>query len=331
MAPIVTAAHTARSALHRLRCAFAVAASALACATHAAPSGDCPPAATPPSAEQVQAGMEAASDRGFLWRVVKGGRTSYLYGTIHAARLDWMFPGPALRRSLAASDTVALELDMLDPQLQGALADAVRNARRTELPAALAGRLRARIEAECGDPAAFEALAPELQVATLGALLARRDGLDPSYGVDLMLAMVARGAGKPVLSLETPALQVRALQTDTPAETITLVAEALDDIESPRARQTLTRLVTAWADGDWDTLSTYERWCECVRTPSQRALLRRLLDDRNPRIAAAIDRAHARGQRVFAAVGALHMSGPRGLPALLAARGYRVERIPLGS
>jgi uncharacterized protein YbaP (TraB family) len=31
---------------------------------------------------------------------------------------------------------------------------------------------------------------------------------------------------------------------------------------------------------------------------------------------------------VFAAVGALHMTGPQGLPRLMAARGYLVERIP---
>jgi len=30
---------------------------------------------------------------------------------------------------------------------------------------------------------------------------------------------------------------------------------------------------------------------------------------------------------VFAAVGSLHMIGPKGLPALLAERGYRIERI----
>jgi uncharacterized protein YbaP (TraB family) len=55
--------------------------------------------------------------------------------------------------------------------------------------------------------------------------------------------------------------------------------------------------------------------------------MKRVLDDRNPGLAASIDALHLGGKRVFAAVGSLHMIGPRGLPALLARRGYRVEPI----
>ena len=55
--------------------------------------------------------------------------------------------------------------------------------------------------------------------------------------------------------------------------------------------------------------------------------MKRLLDDRNPASPTRIDALHAGGQRVFAAVGSLHMIGPNGLPALMGERGYRVERI----
>ena len=43
--------------------------------------------------------------------------------------------------------------------------------------------------------------------------------------------------------------------------------------------------------------------------------------------AARIDSLHASGQPVFAAVGSLHLVGRLGLPALLAERGYKVERV----
>jgi uncharacterized protein YbaP (TraB family) len=54
--------------------------------------------------------------------------------------------------------------------------------------------------------------------------------------------------------------------------------------------------------------------------------MKRLLDDRNPLLASAIESLHASGRQVFAAVGSLHMIGPSGLPALLRQRGYKVEQ-----
>src|SRR5687767_15977641 len=77
----------------------------------------CPPAAQAPTPEQAQAGMKAARDRGFLWRVQKDGRSSWLFGTVHIAKPDWMYPGPALLGALRASGLVAVELDVLDPDI----------------------------------------------------------------------------------------------------------------------------------------------------------------------------------------------------------------------
>jgi uncharacterized protein len=91
----------------------------------------------------------------------------------------------------------------------------------------------------------------------------------------------------------------------------------------------LLRLANAWAASDLRTLQTYEAWCDCVKTPVDRAALVRLLDDRNPGLADGIAALHASGKHVFAAVGSLHMIGPIGLPALMAKRGFSVERVPL--
>ena len=70
--------------------------------------------------------MPSAKDHGFLWRVARDGRSSYLYGTIHAAKAEWMFPGPLTLAALAASDTLALELDVLDPDVQAGSRRALR-------------------------------------------------------------------------------------------------------------------------------------------------------------------------------------------------------------
>jgi uncharacterized protein YbaP (TraB family) len=291
------------------------------------PKTSCPPEPTPLAADRVAAGMRDARDRGFLWRIARDGRTSHLYGTIHAARAEWMFPGPRTAAALAASDTLALELDLLDADVQARLASALRASGAKALPSSLAARLERRLVAECMDPATWRALAPELQVASLAVMAARREGLDPSYAVDLVLALVARDLGKKTVSLETPETQISALLMPTAPATVELVSSSLDELESGRARPLLLRLATAWSSSDVAELERYERWCNCLNTAAERAAMKRILDDRNPALAAAIDALHAGGESVFAATGSLHMVGPNGLPALLRRLGYTVEAV----
>ena len=44
-------------------------------------------------------------------------------------------------------------------------------------------------------------------------------------------------------------------------------------------------------------------------------------------MAERIEALHGEGKRVLVAVGALHMTGEQGLPRLMAARGFTVERL----
>jgi len=311
-----------------LRIALAALVSTLLCtAALAQAPADCPPVAAEPTPAQLEAGAREARDHGFLWRISRDGRSSWLFGTLHVAQLAWAFPGPAQRDALARSDTLALELDLLDPTMQQRMAQVLAAQAKVTLPAPLQARLDRLARAECLPPQALAALAPEMQVAVLATLVGRRDGFDAAYGIDAVLAGYGRAAKLDVVSLETPELQARALQLGSPAETIELVEGALTELESGGARAALRRMARIWADGDLAELQRYESWCECVKTAADRASLVRLLDERNPKLADSIAQLHAVGQRVFAAVGSLHMIGPTGLPALMAQRGYRVERI----
>jgi uncharacterized protein YbaP (TraB family) len=304
---------------------IAAASAAVACAQ--APEPTCPPTPQQPTSEQIQAGMRAARDHGFLWRITKDGHDSWLFGTLHVGKFDWAFPGPRVLAALKRSDTIALEIDELDPQMQARMTRTMAAQTRTPLPAAMQLRLDKVAQAECVPPEALAALAPEMQIAALTTLIGRRDGLDPGYGADLYLAGWGHGSKRSVVSLETPELQLKLLQADTPAETIEFVDTSLADMEDGKARPTLLHVAQVWADGNWAALSAYESWCDCLKTASDRADMARMLDERNPGMADGIAALHASGQKVFAAVGSLHMIGPQGLPALMAQRGYRVEQI----
>ena len=91
----------------------------------------------------------------------------------------------------------------------------------------------------------------------------------------------------------------------------------------------MARLAAAWERGDLDEIADYARWCECVANDKDRQLMQRLNDDRNPALADGIEALHREGRQVFAAVGALHMTGPQALPTLMRARGFAVQRVPL--
>ena len=298
------------------------------CAIAQGTGPNCPPTPAPLSNEQVRVGMRDARDHGFLWRIRKNDVTSHLYGTVHVARLAWMFPGPKVRAALVASDTLALELDPLDPSIQRRMAEGMAaRAAAVELPAALRARLALRLRAECLSETSLDGFGPEMRVAMLSVAAARRDGLEAVYGIDVFLAGLARGAGKRVVSLETPQEQLQALHMPTVPEALAMVESGLAELEGGRARPMLMRIVQAWADADHDTLMHYDDWCECRGTAADVAAMKRLLDDRNPALAERIDALHAGGAPVFAAVGSLHMTGPLGLPALLAQRGFTVERV----
>ncbi len=179
----------------------------LAGALHAPAVADCPPPARAPTPEQVQTGQREARDRGLLWRFEKDGRAGWLYGTLHVGKLAWAFPGPGISRALRAADTVALELDPTDPALGPALAAAGEDLRQREsqqgLPPALRERLRALAGTACVNNPAFTAQPLLLQALALTVLSARRDGLDPAFGQEAMLAGFARASGKALVSLET--------------------------------------------------------------------------------------------------------------------------------
>lgn len=316
-----------RARLSLMRFLFAILLSVSATAAAAEPPAVCPPAARQPSPAEIEVGTKAARDRGFLWRATKDGRTSYLYGTIHVGRIEWMFPGPKVLAAVRSSDLVALELDLLDPALGELIRKGTAADPRRDLAIGLKERLRAQLRAACLPDELLATTSPVMIATTLTAMSARGAGLDPAYAVDVVYAGLARQLQKPVSSLETVELQLGLLVGQSPHETELAVASALSDLETGTATPMIERMAAMWAEGRLDELENYEKWCECLENEDDRQMMKRMLDDRNPGLARAIDALHTSGRRVFGAVGSLHMIGKTGLPALLAERGYRVERV----
>jgi uncharacterized protein YbaP (TraB family) len=289
-----------------------------------ASAASCPPALPSPTAEQWQAARR--DDRGLLWNLQRDGRTAYLYGTLHVGRPEWMTPGPRVAAALDRSEVLALEIDPTDADVQREMA-APLGTEAPVLSPALKDRLARQVAAACLPAGALDGMHPAMQALMLDVLEARWAGLDPSFAQELALARRARDAGHRIVSLESVALQKKALLPDSPVETLAMVEQTLRQLESGSERATTSRLAEAWAKGDLATLEDYERWCDCVHDEHERAAMRALNDERNPALAERIDALHREGRPLFAAVGALHMTGTQSLLRLLAARGFRIKRI----
>jgi uncharacterized protein YbaP (TraB family) len=289
----------------------------------------CPPSLQPPTTEQVQAARKSTRDRGVLWKITRDGATSHLYGTVHVGKLDWAIPGPNLGAALGASDTIALEIDPTDPALAARMT--MPAAAAPALPPALQQRLARRLDAACLAPPLREHIErqhPILRAVTLALLEARWEGLDVSYGQEILLAGFGRATQRRIVSLETPESQLAMMLPDSARELNATIASLLDQLDDGAVRRSVVRLGAAWERGDLALFEDYERWCECVRDASDRKLMHRLLDERNGPMAERIEALHREGKgKLFAAVGTLHMIGPQGLPALLRARGFTVERV----
>ena len=293
-----------------------------------AAQGSCPPA--PPRADTLHAEQLQADvrDRGFLWRLEQDGRVSWLYGTVHASRIEWVVPGPRIQAALAASDVVALELDPADPELARVFATPADPARAQRVAAGLRPRIEKLATRSCLPGEQVAQMRPMLQLAMLSLSEARRDGFHPELGVDAVLWGLARSQGKPVVALETPALQLAALTPVSEADERAILERSVQDLESGESRPLLTRMLQAWAQGDAAALESYPQWCRCMDTPAERRFLQQMNDDRNEQIAGKLVALHAGGQRFFAAVGALHMTGPKALNLLLRSQGFQVQRVP---
>ncbi len=287
----------------------------------------CPPPPQIPTEAQAADAARAAQDRGFLWSVQRDGKTSYLYGTLHVGKLAWAMPGPRVAKALRASQVLAMELDVSDPRVQQQMAALVRSDGPSSLSAEAQAQLREAAKALCVDWDTLGPLRPEFQLTTLLMTLARYEDLDAGFGSEVALAAMAPHLGLPTRSLETGTEQVAALSAASSAELAEWVQTGVNDLRTDKARRQLRKLSRVWADSDIQRLERYPHWCECEGTAAERAVLDRVVKQRNVTLAERIDALIRQEGPAFVAVGALHMVGSHGLPALLKARGFTVKQV----
>lgn len=272
----------------------------------------------------------AAEPRLPLWEARGGGRTVYLFGSIHVCTAACFPLGRSVLERFERSDALVVELDPGSADVgQTLLAEGVLPAGETldtKLGRSRLERLRRAAEMLGLSPEMLGSFRPWLLSATLSLQAAQQAGFNPANGVDLWLMSRARDRRKPLIELETMARQIQALSAGSDAEQIDALDRVIDLILNGKIGQTLAGMISAWKVGDAEALHRFIM----EDMPDDSVLTRELLERRNHEMAERILQAAAQGQRLFVTVGAAHMVGREGLPELLRRAGMTVRQLRAG-
>lgn len=279
-----------------------------------------------PAAAQAQPASPPYMASPSLWHIKSGPSEVYLLGAVHVLPANVHWRTPQIERALSRSDVFVFEVpedaqsvqklqgmiqargylppdqklrDKLDPQ---ALADYDAAVAASGLPAAAVDRERPWLAGI------------QLMFAQMGKL-----NYDPGNGVDSSLMQEAAKNHRSMRYFETIAEQFALLAPDDPKLELQEFESGLKDLRDMAGE--VQPMIKAWGEGDQAKLDELING-DLDTFPEAR---KQLLDDRNrrwvPKIEAMLKEKHV----FFIAVGAGHLTGATGVPALLRADGYKVE------
>jgi uncharacterized protein YbaP (TraB family) len=278
-------------------------------------------------------GAAAATPRGALFLVTANGHTMHLFGTMHVGVPQFYPLEPQIMGALDAASTLALELD--PDQSTAAMLAALKAhglapngaAGWSKLAPAKRARLERLVRRAGLNQAAVSAFKPVLLATMLSLGEFDKLGYQPALAVDRYLAQHARASKLRVMELESLDAQLALLDRLSLDEQWRFLDETAGAIESGAQQDEARKVVDAWGSADQQALDAMSARLARDASLSGRFTREVLVDGRNDALADKLARLLADEERTVAAIGVLHLVGPRGVPSLLRARGFKVERV----
>lgn len=266
-----------------------------------------------------------ASAEPAVWTVKDRDSTILLFGSVHMlpAGLDWR--PDELDAALVRADDLWFETPT-DPAGSGEARLLARQhgtmAAGENLSALLTPEGRRRLDRICGrlglPSSAFDDLKPWLADISLSLAVLGSQGVTIASGVEQSLSTAVPGV--PRRYFESPGEQILMFAQTPVADQLASLEDTLRQLDEDP--EMFDRLVRAWLKGDQGQIR--DLGVEPLKAISP-TLYSRILIERNRRWAKEIERRLAGSGRTVIVVGAAHLTGPDGVPALLRARGIEVE------
>lgn len=269
-----------------------------------------------------------AQDKHFLWKVeAPNGAVAYLLGSLHVLAAD-SYPLPAaIDKAFAESKTLVEEVDldeMSDPMvMMGALSKAMLTNGQTLdqiIAPATYAEVKKRAEATGMPMAALDRMKPWLVAVTLMVPTLQAAGFKAEFGVDRHYYDRAKAQGLKRQGLETIAYQLDRFDAMSLPVQEALLKATIADLDTQVG--SVKDMVRAWAAGD---LAAVEK-LTLTSFKDSPELYQRLLVERNQNWVPHVEKCLVERAGCFIVVGAAHLVGRDGLPALLMKKGFKVTQ-----
>lgn len=280
--------------------------------------------------EDALAAAEASHGAGepAVWTLSDEDTTIYIMGTVHLLRPDLDWRSDEIDTALVEAGTLVFEADVSSQEaaremMQFISTRAVFTDGR-QLTSLLDPSEQAELQAALDyldyPLGAMQTFRPWYAAVNLSVLQMKKDGFDPSAGVEQVLEREGKAAGKDFAYLETIEEQLGRFANLPDDEQVDFLISSAESVEE--GSEMLDVLVSEWEDGDVAGLAALMSNPDMM---GSQAVYDALLKERNqdwvPKIEAMLD---APGT-VLVAVGAGHLAGEDSVIALLRAEGHEVE------
>jgi len=278
-------------------------------------------------------GAAQPPNHGALFKVSQNGHTLYLFGTIHVGAADFYPLEPRLTTALERASVLALELDPLGDPAHMALAVQRHGLvqKGASVQAELSPDYRAKLDRLLHqyqiEPEVVRPMKPWLLASLLTVSEFSAQGYDTALAVDAWLSKQAHARQQPIVELESAESQMALFDSMSKEEELRFLEESIDGIEDQEQAQQAREIAQAWRHADAAAFEALARKAEEDDSFSGKFVQKVLLDSRNPNLALSIAKLLARENNSVAAIGVLHLVGPKSVPELLRKRGLAVERI----
>ncbi len=267
--------------------------------------------------------------QGILFRVEsESGAIAHLMGSVHVGEPSFYPLSDVVESAFGRSEVLVVELDptTVGPTDLALLERLARLPEGTRLEDLLSeATLRGLQAALARHGLPFDHVRgqkPWMISLTLMEMEFQRRGLSPELGVDRHF-LDRRGA-RSLHTLETFAQQIEMLDQASAEMPNELLADSVGTEEE--TDEMMAQLIGSWRRGD---LEGFEEavFAELAERPALEPFYARMFFERNEQMTAKIEVLFGESRSLFVVVGAGHLVGERGIPALFAKKGYAVKRL----